>query len=147
MKTWDFDQAQQLGQLWLETLARLGGTFSCVKPGSPPPEAARQIRGALLGAMAEQTEQFMRSEAFCQGMKESLDAAIHFQKQTQDIMTRMRHATEGVAAQDLTAAMAMLRQMEDRLLDRLDELDSRLQRLERAAGVGSGNGEAKGVAS
>jgi len=128
----DFKQAGEMWRLWLETLSRLGGSFASAQPGSPPPEAARQVRGAVLNAVSEQVDQFLRSETFLQWMKEWLDRTIAFQKQTHEIMTQMHHATEGVAVQDVTAIMGVLRQMEDRLLDRLDDLNRRVERLEKA---------------
>ena len=145
MNYWDPEQMRQMTQLWLDMASKLGGTFANVQPGSPPPDAARQMRGAIFQAMSEQLDQFMRSEAFLEGMKESLNRTIQFQKQTQDVFTRMHHATQGVAVQDISAAMSMLRQMEDRLLDRLDELNGRLQKLEEAHAGSNGRGEAKGV--
>ncbi|HUB25702.1 MAG TPA: hypothetical protein VL992_09770 [Tepidisphaeraceae bacterium] len=145
MKNRDFEPMRQAADLWLETLARMGSTFASVPPGSPPPEAARQLRGAMMNAMSEQAEQFMRSDVFLQWMKQSLDRAIDFQKQSRQLLTQMRHGTEGVAVQDMTAIMSLLHQMEDRMLDRLDDLTDRLDRLEKAVAAPAGNGEAKGT--
>jgi len=127
MSNGDFDQLRQFGQLWLEMLSRSGSLFGQVKPGDAPPEAAKQMRGAVFKSMADQAEQFMRSETFLQGMKQSLDAALNFQKQYQATLTEFRHATEGVASGDIDAAMMMLRQMESRVLDRLEDLDARIK--------------------
>jgi hypothetical protein len=140
MSNGDFDQMKQFGQLWLEMLSRSGSLFAQVKPGEAPPEAARQLRGAVFKSMADQADQFMRSEPFLQGMKQSLDAALTFHKQYQGMFTELRHSTEGVASTDIDAAMAFLRQMESRVLDRLEDLDNqikgvaeRLDRLESGA--------------
>jgi len=112
MSNGDFDQLRQFGQLWLEMLSRSESLFGQVKPGEPPPEAARQFRGALFKTMADQVEQFMRSETFLQAMKQSLDAALNFQKQYQTMLTEFRHSTEGVASTDIEAGMMMFRKME-----------------------------------
>lgn len=140
MPNGEFDQMKQFGQLWLDMLSRSGSMFDQMKPGEPPTEAARQVRGAVFKSMADQTEQFMRSEAFLQGMKQSLDAALTFQKQYQTMFTEFRHSTEGVASADIDAVMVMLRQMESRVLDRLEDLEThlngiseRLDRLETSA--------------
>jgi len=145
MNYWDTEQLRQMGQAWLDMLAKLGGTFSTIQPGSPPPEAARQFRGAIFQAMSEQIDQFMRSDAFMEGMKESLQRTVQFQKQSQEVFTRMHHATQSVAVQDIATVMAVMRQTEERLLDRLDDIGTRLERLEQAAQAPSGNGESKGV--
>jgi len=127
MSNGDFDQMKQFGQLWLEMLSRSGSLFGQMKPGEPPPEAARQFRGAVFKSMADQADQFMRSETFLQAMKQSLDAALNFQKQYQTMLAEFRHSTEGVASTDIDAAMMLLRQMESRVLDRLENLDTRLR--------------------
>jgi hypothetical protein len=127
MSNGDFDQLKQFGQLWLEMLSRSGSLFGQMKPGEPPPEAARQFRGAVFKSMADQADQFMRSETFLQAMKQSLDAALNFQKQYQTMLAEFRHSTEGVASTDIDAAMMLLRQMESRVLDRLENLDTRLR--------------------
>ena len=134
MSNGDFDQMRQFGQMWLEMLSRSGSLFGQVKLGDPPPEAAKQIRGAVFKSMADQAEQFMRSETFLQGMKQSIDAALNFQKQYQTTLTEFRHSTEGVASADIDATMMMLRQMESRVLDRLEDLDATAQGDRRAAG-------------
>ncbi|MGA2442697.1 MAG: hypothetical protein ABSH08_17220 [Tepidisphaeraceae bacterium] len=135
MANGDFDQLKQFGQLWLELLSRSGSLFGQLKPGEPPPEAARQFRATVFKSMADQADQFMRSETFLQAMKQSLDAALNFQKQYQNLLAEFRHSTEGVASTDIDAAMTLLRQMEARVLDRLENLDTKLgeiaERLDR----------------
>jgi hypothetical protein len=79
--------------------------------------------------MSEQVEQFMRSETFLQGMKQSLDTALEFQKQYQTALTEFRHSTQGVATADVNATMMLLRQIESRLIDRLDDLDTSVRQL------------------
>lgn len=127
MSNGDFDQMRQFGQMWLEMLSKSGSLFGQLKPGEPPPEAARQLRGAVFKSMADQAEQFMRSETFLQGMKQSLDAALNFQKQYQATMTEFRHSTEGVASADIEAAMMLIRQMESRVLDRLEDVNAQIK--------------------
>jgi hypothetical protein len=140
---WDFQQAQQMGQLWLDMCSRMGSMINSVQPGAPPTEAARQLRGAAFKNMAEQAEQFMRSEQFLDAMKQCLDRTLETQKQYQAFMTNLRHATEGVAAQDVQAVMVLMRQMESRVLDRLDDVTHQLDRLsDRLDRVDGGGGEA-----
>jgi len=127
MSNGDFDPIKQFGQLWLEMLSRSGSLLDQVKPGTLPTEAARQVRGAVFKCMADQAEQFMRSETFLQAMKQSMDAALNYQKQTQSMFTELRHYTEGVASADVDAAMMLLRQIESRVLDRLEDLEVQIQ--------------------
>ena len=128
---WDFQQSQQTGQLWLEMFSNIGSMFTAVQPGSPPNDAARQMRTAAFKQMTEQTEQFMRSEQFLQALKQGMDRTLEAQQQYQAFMTNLRHVTEGVAAQDVHAVMAAMRQTESRVLDRLEEVSSQINRLSK----------------
>jgi hypothetical protein len=135
MSNGDFDRLKEFCASWLDMLNRSAAIFGSVKPGEPPTEAARQLRGAVFKSMSEQVEQFMRSETFLQGLKQSLDAALEFQKQYQSVLTEFRHSTQGVATADVNATMMLVRQIESRLIDRLDDIESSLrqisQRLDR----------------
>lgn len=145
---WDFEQAQQMGQLWLEMISKMGSTFTSAKPGAGPPEAARQIRGAVFKAMTEQLDQFMRSAGFLQGIKSTLDQTMEIQSQYKSAATQFRHATEGVAVQDINAVIARLRELESRVLDRLEDLQAQMtsinQRLELQNGAGASKRAAAG---
>jgi hypothetical protein len=122
----DYNQANQIGQFWLDFFSRMGAMATSVRPGAAPPEASRQMRSAMMNAMAEQFEQFMRSEQFLQAMKQSMDASLDWQKQYQTMLTTMRHQFQGVATQDVDAVMVMLRHMETRVLEKLDAMETRL---------------------
>ena len=144
---WDFEQAQQMGQFWFDMISKMGSSFTSTGPGAPPPEAARQIRGTVFKAMAEQLDQYMRSETFLQGMKSTLDQTMDFQEKFKTTLTQMRHATEGVAEQDIAAIMTNLRQFESRVLDRLEDLQTQMttitQRLDSQADPQNGAVPAK----
>jgi hypothetical protein len=145
---WDFEQTQQMGQMWLEMISKMGSTFTSAKPGAAPPEAARQIRGAVFKAMSEQMDQFMRTEGFLQGIKSTLDQTMDIQSQYKNAATQFRHATEGVAVQDINAVMTHLRQFESRVLDQLEDLHAQMasisQRLDSQNGAGPGKRPATG---
>jgi len=145
MNYWDNEQLRQTSQLWLDMLSKIAAAFTSVQPCTAPSEAARQYRGAIFQAIAEQLDQFMRSDAFLEAMKQSLDRSIQFQKQSQELLTQMHHATQSVAVQDVAAVLSLMRQIEQRMLDRFDDLGSRLDRLENAARATEDNGQAKGV--
>jgi len=130
MPNGEFDQFKQMSEVWLDMLARMGPLFAQTKIGEPPPEMAKQFRSAVFKSMADQVDEFMRSETFLQGMKEAMDNGLKFHKQYQNALGEFRHATEGVAISDVDALMRMLHQMETRILDRLEDLQERVQHLE-----------------
>jgi extradiol dioxygenase family protein len=125
----DYNQANQVAQFWLDLMSRMGSMAASVRPGAAPPEATRQMRSAWMSAMAEQVEQFMRSEQFLTGMKQAMDSSLDMHKQYQALLTTLRHQFQGVATQDVDAIMVMLRHMETRVLEKLDGLEARLERL------------------
>jgi len=129
MTNGEFDEMKKFSQVWLDMLGRMGTLFGRITVGDPPPEGARQLRGADFKAMAHQVEEFMRSETFLLGMKEALESGLKFQKQYQTALAEFRHATEGVAATDVDALMRMLHQLESRVLDRLEDMEQRIEDL------------------
>ena len=145
-----FEQAQQLGALWLEMMTKMASAAMTTDPRSPPPDAARHVRDASLGALGQQADKYMRSPQFLSQMKQSLDAQIAFRKQLNEFWTGAHHSVQGVAQQDVQALALSVRQLERRVLDRIETLCDRLERLterldavERASG-GPNGGEKNG---
>ena len=142
-----FEQVQQMGNLWLETMTKLMSAAVATDVTQPPPDAARQLRDASLGAMGAQVDQYMRSPQFLDVMKRSLDAQISFRKQLNQFLTDAHHSVQGVAKADLEALSDSFRQMERRVLDRIEalcerveELKARLHALDSDQARGGGDG-------
>jgi hypothetical protein len=123
------EQVQQMGNLWLETMTKLMSAAVATDATQPPPDAARQLRDASLGAMGEQVDKYMRSPQFLDVMKRSLDAQISFRKQMNQFLTDAHHSVQGVAKADVEALSDSFRQMERRVLDRIETLCERVEKL------------------
>lgn len=145
MLNWDYDQVQRFGQLWVDFLSRAaaagaGAASSGAVLGASPAEASRQVRTAVLDSITQQTDQFLRSPQFLEAMKQAMTAGLKAQKQYQDFLTALRHQTQGLAVQDVDALMVLMRMLESRVLDRLEEvhagIEQILQRLDRLEGDG-----------
>ena len=145
MSNGDFEQFRQLCEVWLDMAGKMGGLFNQPKIGQPPTEAGRQLRGAVFKTMSEQVEDYLKSETFLEGMKAAMDSGLKFQKQYQGALAEFRHATEGVAATDVDAMIRAVHQVETRILDRLDNIERRLeemqQRVDGRANEAAGAGE------
>ena len=124
-----FEQAQQLGALWLEMMTKMMSVALTTDAKSPPTDAARHIRDASLGALGQQTDKYMRSPQFLRQMKESLDAQIALRKQLNQFFTEALHSVQGVARQDVDALSLSVRHMETRVLDRIEALCERLEQV------------------
>jgi hypothetical protein len=140
-----FEQAQQLGALWLEMATKMMSAGISTDPQSAPPEATRRLRDLSLDALGQQTDKYMRSPQFLEMVKQSLDAQIAFRKRLNEFFTQAHHGVQGVAKQDVDDLFLSMRHMETRVLDRVEQLCARLEqisvRLEALEGDASENGK------
>ena len=135
-----FDAAQSMAKIWLDFASKMGTSGAAFSPEAGPPEAARQVRGAVFDSMTQYADQFLRSPQYLELMKQSLDASITFRKQMNDFLTSLHHGAQGIARQDVDSLVLAVRQVERRTLDRLeavterlDEISQRLEKLESCA--------------
>jgi hypothetical protein len=140
-----FEQAQRWAQFWTDMASRTAAAPG-VEPNGSPTEVTRQARAAAFRAMSEAAERFMRSPQFLAAMKQNLEAALTTREQFNELFTRMHHATQGVARQDVDNLLLAIQHQETRLIGRLDELYQRLDaieaRLDALAAVKGGTAEA-----
>lgn len=111
---------------WSDFAARMAS--SGVKP--PTPDAAAQMRKAFFEAMSQHAEQVLRSEAFLQAMKQGMDNALAWQHALNQVMQKGLAAMQMPSRTDAEHLAVLVRGMEDRLLDRLSEIEQRLERIE-----------------
>ena len=126
-----FEQAAAFQKIWMESMSRMlqaGFTFT---PGSPPPEAMRQVRSGIFQAMTESWEQFMRSPQFTEGIKPWMDNTIAARKMSNDLMAKLRNEMQAPSRDDIDTVMLTVRHMEKRLLDRMDALSEEVAALNR----------------
>src|SRR3954453_18065235 len=106
-------------------------------PAAGPPEAARRVRGAVFQALGESADQYMRSPQFLAMTKQSLDGAIALRKQWTEFFPQFLHAGEAVARRDVGDVMQSLRQVESRVVDRLEDVCGQLDEVgEKLDGLG-----------
>jgi hypothetical protein len=129
-----FESMDAFTRMWSEFATKAMSAGMAATPGSTPPEAARQMRAAMLKAMSEQCEQFMRSPAFLEMMKQSLDAAVTLRTQVNAFLNRAHHEMQGVARDDVDSLMLTIRHFESRVLDRLEAMEQRLDDLAALTG-------------
>jgi len=73
-------------------------------------------------ALSQSWEEFLRSPQFLEGMKQMMEQAVAFRQFSTEILTKTRHATEGVAHEDIESLRAALGQMETRLARQMETL-------------------------
>jgi polyhydroxyalkanoate synthesis regulator phasin len=67
-------------------------------------------------------------------MKQATDHAVAWQKNLNDMMRRALSAAQVPSRSDSEHLVALVRGMEERLMAKLEDLGSRVERLERRAG-------------
>jgi len=107
---------QPLMELWSECLRQAESAADAVW-GRAGGATAEEARRKWLDAVNRSLDEFMRSPAFLQSMKQQLDALIQSQART-----RQSTSAAGIGAQ--------LNQLEARILARLDRIDERLDSIE-----------------
>lgn len=136
-----FEQAQRFTEMWTDFATKMATTGLSVEPDAPPPDATRQVRGAIFRAMSEWADQFLRSPEFLQMVKQGFDRSMDFRQQMNDMLTTVQHNFQGVARQDVDNLLMAVHHLETRLLDRVEQLSSRLDEIEKrlpARGGGAG---------
>ena len=126
-----FEEAQKLTNVWAEFATKLAAAGLTMDPSAAnsPPDAARNMRDATLSAMSQHAQQFMRSEQFLDMMKKSMDASINWQRQMNEFLTKAHHSTQSVAQSDVDDLHRSVRHLEQRTLDQIEQLASKLDQM------------------
>ena len=123
-------------KIWMETFSRMMQTAFTSAPDSAPPEILRQMRSGIFQALAQSWDEYLRSPQFAESVKQWMDSAIFYRKMTNDLLTKSRHETQDVAREDVDSVLLAVRHLEKRLLDRLEELSSRIDAVSKATANG-----------
>lgn len=117
---------------WSDMMSRMASAG--MTPQNPPPEFVNAARRAFFDAMAHYADQFMRSEAFLSAMKQSMDNALAWQQMMNQYLQRGLQTMQMPTRADADHVVLLVRGMEERLLEKLDELGKRVERIEAAQG-------------
>lgn len=130
-------------KMWTDAASKMIQAGRPSATEATPPDLARQMRSAYLGATSEFFEAYLRSPEFLEMMRQSLSASIQFRKQFNDFLGQIHHELQGTSRQDIDQLMRTMQHVERRVVDSVERLSAqveqvseRLQRLERAADRG-----------
>lgn len=120
--------ADAMTAFWTDFMTRnTGGT-----PSAPAnPEFVERWRKSFLDALAKSMDDYMRSEAFLQSMKQSMEQALGWQKMMNEHLQKGLSAAQMPSREDSDHVVRLLHGMEERLLRRLEKLEQRLERVEK----------------
>lgn len=138
-------------RFWSEMFGKGSGAGMGAAFGQSREETNRQMQQAFFDAWARHCDEFMRSEAFLDIMKRSMDNAIAFRQQLNDLLDKTLEQSHIPTRGDTDSILLAVRRLEQRVLGRLDSLTQRVDELERRTGepakgaAGPSKPRAKGV--
>ena len=138
-----FEKAAAFQKIWMETFTQMAQSGLSFSPDSTPPELLRQMRSGIFSALSKSWEEYMRSPQFMDSMKGMMDKAIAFRKMGNDMLTKAHHSMQGTARSDIDDLMQAIHIMETRILNRVEEVSTRLDELEQKSNGRPRNGTAK----
>jgi hypothetical protein len=131
-------------QFWGEFVKKVSAA-GATPPPQPPPDVLLQMRRAFLDAMAQQADQFMRSEAFLNALKQGMEASLAWQQGFNQMMQKGLASAQVPSRADSDHMVVFLRGMEERLLERIDELAARVDSIEKGESPGKRGGRPAGA--
>lgn len=123
-----FFGADPFTRFWTDFMGKMAATG--IAPPQPTPDVLKDIRRVFFDAMAEQADQFMRSEMFLNMMKQGVDASLAWQQMLAQNLQKGLNAAQMPSKADTDHVAVLLRGMEDRIVERLDDLARRVDDLE-----------------
>ncbi len=99
-------------------------------PPAMNPDMSNHMRKAFFSVLSNHAEEFMRSEQFLSAMKQSMDNALAMKQQMNQFFQQNLRAFNMPTSSDTEHVARLVRGMEERMMERLDDLDIRLGQLE-----------------
>ncbi len=128
-----FDGGDVWMKMWSDMMSQAASAAarSVTPPAQPPPDPARQMREAFFASWAKYCEEFMRSEPFLDMMKHSIENSLAVRQQMSQFLRKGLQESQVSSRGDSEDILRMLHSVEDRVLDRLEDLTRRVEAMER----------------
>lgn len=118
-------------KFWTEAVKTMANAG--MAPPQAPPDLLSQLRRVYFDTLAQQADQFMRSETFLNAMKQGMETSLAWQQGVNQMMQRGLAAAQVPSRSDAEHVVQLIRGMEDRILEKLDDLTTRIEHLEGPA--------------
>lgn len=129
-------------KFWLDMMGQMANAAMPKTSASPQEEAMKKMRQAFFDAWERHCVEVMGSDAFLDMMKQSMDNALAFRQHMNTFLEKAVSESQIPTRGDTDAIVQVLRSLEERVLDRLEDLSRRVDRLEARAGNRSPKGAA-----
>ena len=121
------DRTDPFTTMWADMMGRMAGMQP---PAAAPPDMLEPMRRAFFDAMTKSADEYMRSEQFLTMMKQGMDNALAFRQQLNQFLKQNLQAAQMPTRADTDHMVLLVRGMEERVLEKLDELNRRIEGLE-----------------
>ncbi len=115
-------------KFWADMTGRMAASGVTAPTGAP--DMMAQMRKTFFGAMAEYADDYMRSEQFLSAMKQNMDNALAFKQQINQFLTSTLQSSQMPSRSDTDHIVLLVRGMESRIVEKLDDLSARVDQLE-----------------
>lgn len=119
---------------WTDYWGRLASSGAGAAIPQPPPDVMAQMRKTFFDAMSEHMDGVMRSEAFLNAMKQSMDHALAWQQMLNQTLQKGLSGAQMPSRDSADHVVMLVRGMEERVLGRLEDLAKRIEKLEKPPG-------------
>src|SRR5215470_11133640 len=110
-------------KFWSDFMGKMAATG--MPSFQPSPDMLNQMRRTFFDALAEQADTFMRSEAFLAAMKQGMETSLAWQQALNQFLQKGLAAAQVPSKVDSDHLVSLVRGMEERVLERMDELARR----------------------
>lgn len=129
-------------RFWMDMVSKMASQGMSPATPSPAEDSIKQMRQAYFDSWAKYCDEYLGSDQFLEVMRKSLDNALAFKQQVNEFLGKALHEGQMPSREDTDSIMLVLRSVEERVLDRLERLNQRIERLETRWGS-----EPRGVSS
>ncbi len=134
----DQDAAEPFARAWGDFMSQFGMAGAAGSSNEAPTpswsdEAMKQMQRTFLDALAKYCDEFMRSPQFLNMMKQSMDNALSFKQHVDRFLTEAHRSVHSPSIGDVDDIVGLLRTIEDRVIQRIDVLETRLRDVEGPA--------------
>jgi len=130
-----FEANETLAKFWTEFMSKMATAGMDFDPRNLSQETQNTLRNAMFQAMGDACDEYMRSEAFGQSVRDMMQQAIQFRQQMNDALGQVQFDMQAVTKQDMDFISAEIQHLHDqneRVSERLNKITEQLERLASA---------------
>lgn len=125
-----FTGANPYTQFWSDMMGGMAAPGMTAPPASQ--EMLEQMRKTFFDVLSNNADEFLRSEQFLTAMKRSVDGSLAFRKQINEFLSKSLESLQMPSSADVEEVVQLVRSMDQRISDKLEEITERMERLEQS---------------